>query len=119
MTPVSLAAAHVKAGKLRLLAHSGNAPVASFPEVPSFKSQGYEVEYTAWAGLVAPKGTPPHVIKILRDATRQAVKEPEVVNSHAKFDTPIAYMDADEFNAWWAKDAARLAEVVKQIGKVE
>jgi tripartite-type tricarboxylate transporter receptor subunit TctC len=119
MTPVSLAAAHVKAGKLRLLAHSGTAPVAAFPEVPSFKAQDYDVEYTAWAGLVAPKGTPPQVIKILRDAMREAVKAPEVVNSHAKLETPIAYMDADEFNAWWAKDAARLAEVVKQVGKVE
>ncbi|HKC07115.1 MAG TPA: tripartite tricarboxylate transporter substrate binding protein, partial [Methylomirabilota bacterium] len=76
MTPVSLAAAHVKAGKLRLLAHSGNGPVVAYPEVPTFKSQGYDVEYTAWAGLVAPKGTPPHVVKILRDAARQAVKEP-------------------------------------------
>jgi tripartite-type tricarboxylate transporter receptor subunit TctC len=119
MTPVSLAVAHVKAGKLRLLAHTGTAPVATYPDVPSFKSLGYDVEYTAWAGLVAPAKTPPHVIKILRDATRQAVKEPEVVTSHAKLDTPIAYMDADEFNAWWAKDAARLAEVVKKIGKVE
>ena len=70
-------------------------------------------------GLVAPRNTPAPVIKILRDATRQAVKEPEVVTSHAKLETPIAYMDADEFNAWWAKDAARLAEVVKKIGKVE
>jgi tripartite-type tricarboxylate transporter receptor subunit TctC len=119
MTPVSLAAQHVKQGKLRLLAHSGTAPVAAYPDVPSFKAQGYDVEYTAWAGLVAPKGTPPQVIKILRDAMREAVKAPEVVNSHAKLETPIAYMDADEFNAWWAKDAARLAEVVKQIGKVE
>jgi tripartite-type tricarboxylate transporter receptor subunit TctC len=119
MTPVSLAAAHVKAGKLRLLAHSGNGPVAAYPEVPTFKSQGYDVDYTAWAGLVAPKSTPPHVVKILRDAVRQAVKEPEVVTSHAKLETPVAYMDADEFNAWWAKDAARLAEVVKKIGKVE
>ena len=119
MTPVSLAAAHVKAGKLRLLAHTGTAPVAAYPEVPSFKSFGYDVEYTAWAGLVAPKNTPPAVIKILRDATRQAVKDPEVINAHAKLDTPLAYMDADEFNAWWAKDAARLAEVVKKIGKVE
>ncbi len=119
MTPASLAAAHVKAGKLRLLAHTGMAPVAAYPDVPSFKSFGYDVEYTAWAGLVAPKNTPPHIIKILREATRQAVKEPEVVNSHAKLDTPLGYMDADEFNAWWAKDAARLAEVVKKIGKVE
>jgi tripartite-type tricarboxylate transporter receptor subunit TctC len=119
MTPASLAVAHVKAGKLRFLAHTGTAPVPAYPEVPSFKSLGYDVEYTAWAGLVAPKATPPHVLKILRDAARQAVKEPEVVNSHAKLETPIAYMDADEFNAWWAKDAARLAEVVRMIGKVE
>lgn len=119
MTPVSLAAQHVKDGKLRLLAHSGAAPVAAYPDVPSFKAQGYDVEYTAWAGLVAPKGTPPHIVKILREAMREAVKAPEVVNSHAKLETPIAYMDADEFNAWWARDAAKLAEVVKQIGKVE
>ena len=119
MTPASLAVAHVKAGKLRFLVHTGTGPVPAFPEVPSLKSLGYDVEYTAWAGLVAPKATPPHVIKILRDAMRQAVKEPEVVGSHAKLETPIAYMDADEFNAWWAQDAARLAEVVKKIGKVE
>jgi tripartite-type tricarboxylate transporter receptor subunit TctC len=119
MTPASLAVAHVKAGKLRFLAHTGMGTVAAFPEVPSLKSLGYDVEYTAWAGLVAPRATPPHVIKILRDAMRQAVKEPEVVGSHAKLETPIAYMDADEFNAWWAQDAARLAEVVKKIGKVE
>jgi len=109
----------VKAGKLRLLAHSGTGPVAAYPEVPTFRSQGYDVEYTAWAGLVAPRATPPHIVKILRDATRQAVQSSEVVTSHAKLETPIAYMDADEFNAWWAKDAARLAEVVKQIGRVE
>jgi tripartite-type tricarboxylate transporter receptor subunit TctC len=119
MTPVSLAAAHLKAGKLRLLGHTGTSPVTSHPEVPSFKSLGYDVEYTAWAGLLAPRATPPAVIKILRDATRQAVKEPEVINAHAKLETPLAYMDADEFNAWWAQDAARLAQVVKKIGKVE
>src|SRR5712691_509667 len=54
MTPVSLAVAHIKAGKLRLLAHTGTAPVAAYPDVPSLKSLGYDVEYTAWEGLVAP-----------------------------------------------------------------
>jgi tripartite-type tricarboxylate transporter receptor subunit TctC len=58
-------------------------------------------------------------VKILRDAMRQAVKEPEVVNAHAKLDSPVAYLDADEFNAFWDKDARRLTEVVKAIGKVE
>jgi len=114
-----LVSPHVKAGTLRLLAHTGTEPIKAFPDVPSLKSLGYDVEYAAWAGLVAPRGTPPHVIKILRDAMRQAVKEPEVVNAHAKLDSPIAYLDADEFNAYWEKDARRLAEVVKAIGKVE
>ncbi|HEU5321211.1 MAG TPA: tripartite tricarboxylate transporter substrate binding protein, partial [Methylomirabilota bacterium] len=114
-----LVSPHVKADKLRLLAHTGAEPMKAFPGVPSLKSLGYDVEYTAWAGLVLPRGAPAHVVKILRDAMRRAVKEPEVVNAHAKLDSPVAYLDADEFNAFWDTDARKLAEVVKAIGKVE
>jgi hypothetical protein len=32
---------------------------------------------------------------------------------------PIAYQDAEEFRAWWDADAARLAEAIKRIGRVE
>lgn len=115
----SLVSPHMKTGTLRLLAHTGTAPIAAFPDVPSLKSLGYDVEYAAWAGLVAPRGTPAPVIKALRDAVRQAVKEPEVVTTSAKLDTPLSYMDADEFNAYWDRDAQRLAQVVRAIGKVE
>ncbi|HEU5321297.1 MAG TPA: tripartite tricarboxylate transporter substrate binding protein [Methylomirabilota bacterium] len=114
-----LVAPHVKPGTLRLLAHTGSEPLKAYPDVPSLKSLGYDVEYAAWAGLVAPRGTPAPVLKALRDAMRQAVREPEVVNAHARLDTPIAYLDADQFNDFWDKDARRLAEVVKAIGKVE
>jgi tripartite-type tricarboxylate transporter receptor subunit TctC len=114
-----LVSPHVKVNKLRLLAHTGHEPVKAYPDLPSLKQLGYDVEYLAWAGLVAPKGTPPHVVKVLRDAMRQAVKEPEVVNAHAKLETPVGYMDADEFNDFWRKDAERLAAVIKAIGKVE
>jgi tripartite-type tricarboxylate transporter receptor subunit TctC len=119
MSVSSLVAAQVKAGKLRLLAHSGSAPVPGYPELPSFKSLGYDVEYTAWAGLLAPRETPAHVVKILRDGMRQAVKDPVVVEAFARLNTPVAYLDAPEFNAWWDADARRLAAVVQKIGKVE
>jgi tripartite-type tricarboxylate transporter receptor subunit TctC len=119
MSVSTLVAPHLKAGKLRLLAHSGSAPLAAYPDLPSFKSLGYDVEYTAWAGLVAPRDTPSHAIKVLRDAMRQVMKDPELVGAYAKLDTPVAYLDADEFNAWWARDAQRLAAVVQKIGKVE
>lgn len=115
----SLVAPHVPTGKVRLLAHSGVGRLPAFPDVPSLKELGYDIEYSAWAGLVAPRGTPAHVLKILGDAVRQAVKEPEVVTASQKLQTPVAYQDAEEFNAWWRKDAEKLAAVIKQIGKVE
>jgi tripartite-type tricarboxylate transporter receptor subunit TctC len=117
-SPTSLVAPHAKAGKIRLLAHTGGARVAAFPDVPALKELGYDVEYYLWAGLVAPKGVAPHVVKALRESVRQAVKEPEFANAMAKLETPIAYQDADEFNAFWQKDAQALAAIVKKIGKV-
>jgi tripartite-type tricarboxylate transporter receptor subunit TctC len=115
----SLVAPHVPTGKVRLLAHSGVGRLPAFPDVPSLKELGYDIEYAAWAGLVAPRGTPAHVLKILGDAVRQAVKEPEVVTASQKLQTPVAYQDAEEFNAWWRKDAEKLAAVIKSIGKLE
>ena len=115
----SLVAPHVPTGKVRLLAHTGVGRLAAYPDVPSMKELGYDIEYYAWAGLVAPKATPPHVLKILGEAVRQAIKEPEVVNASQKLNTPIAYQDAEEFTAWWKNDAETLAAVIKKIGKVE
>jgi tripartite-type tricarboxylate transporter receptor subunit TctC len=114
----TLVAPHIKAGKIRLLAHSGTGRLAAFPDIPALKELGYDVEYYAWAGLVAPKGIPSHVFKTLRDAVRQVVQEPDFKNAMAKLETPISYQDADEFNRWWAQDAQTLAAVVKKIGKV-
>jgi tripartite-type tricarboxylate transporter receptor subunit TctC len=115
----SLVAPHLPTGKVRLLGHTGVGRLPAFPQAPSLKELGYDVEYSAWAGLVAPKGTPPHVLRILGDTVRQAVKEPEVVTASQKLQTPIAYQDAAEFNAWWRQDAQKLATVIQKIGKVE
>jgi tripartite-type tricarboxylate transporter receptor subunit TctC len=115
----TLVAPHMPTAQVRLLAHTGNGRLPAFPDVPSMKELGYDVEYAAWAGLVAPKGVPAPVLKILGDAVRQAIKEPEVVTASQKLQTPIAYQDAEEFNRWWRHDAETLAGVIKKIGKVE
>ena len=117
--PSTLVGAHVKAGKVRLLAHTGTGKLPAFPDVPALKDLGYNVEYLAWTGLMAPKATPPPVVKILRDAVRQAVQEPDFKNALAKADTPIAYMEADEFNAYIAHDAQVMGAVIRKIGKVQ
>ena len=118
-SPPALALPHVKAGKMRVLATWGATRLAAFPDVPTLKELGYDVEYYLWIGIFAPKGTPAATVKALRDAVRQSVQDPEFRSAMEKAQTPIAYQDADEFKAFWDKDAHTLAEVVKRIGKVE
>ena len=110
---------HVKAGKLRPLASWGPKRHEGFPDVPTFKELGYDIEYLIWAGMFAPKGTPEPVMKVLRDAARRAVEDGEFKTMMAKVNSPIHYLDAPDFQKFWMSDAKRLAEVVKVVGKVE
>jgi tripartite-type tricarboxylate transporter receptor subunit TctC len=110
---------HVKAGKLRPLASWGPKRHEGYPDVPTFKELGYDIEYLIWAGLFAPKGTPENVVKVLRDASRKAVEDAEFRAMMAKVNSPVHYLDAPDFQKFWMADAKRLAEVVKVVGKVE
>ena len=110
---------HIKAGTLRVLAGWGAKRLAAFPNVPTLTELGYDAEFYIWSGVFAPQATPPAAIKILREATRKAVNSPEFKSAMEKMDTPITYLDADEFKKFWYKDAERLAKAVKNIGKVQ
>ena len=110
---------HIKSGKIRPLAVTSVKRHEFFPDVPTLKELGYDVEYYLWIGLFAPKATPAPVVKVLREGTRAAVQDPEFRAALEKLSAPAAYQDADEFKAWLDGDAARLADVIKKIGKVE
>jgi tripartite-type tricarboxylate transporter receptor subunit TctC len=118
-SPPALAAPHIEAGKMRALATWGATRLAAFPDVPTMKELGYDIEYYLWTGLFAPKAVPPHIIQALRDATRRAVQDDEFKAAMDKAKTPIAYQDADEFRAFWDADAKRIAAVIQFIGKIE
>jgi hypothetical protein len=36
-----------------------------------------------------------------------------------KIETPIAYLDAPEFQKFWDRDAQRLGDAVRRIGKID
>jgi tripartite-type tricarboxylate transporter receptor subunit TctC len=110
---------HIKSGKIRALAVTSAKRHEYFPDIPTMKELGYDMEYYLWIGLFAPKATPAPIVKALRDATRQAVEDPAFKTALEKISSPIAYQDADEFKPWLEGDAARLADVIKKIGKVE
>ncbi|MBS0318972.1 MAG: tripartite tricarboxylate transporter substrate binding protein [Proteobacteria bacterium] len=67
MTPSS-ATGQIKAGDLRLLAISTASRDHFFPDVPTFKEQGFDVVESIWRGVMVKAGTPPDVLATLNAA---------------------------------------------------
>lgn len=109
----------VKAGKLRVLAHWGTAPVGAFPGVPSLKAAGYNAEYAQWSGLFIPSATPEPIAQRLRAAAKIAAQDTTVKDIILNAGSPVLYLDTPEFEKYVQLDALRMAAVVKRIGKVE
>lgn len=65
----------VKSGRLRALAISSAARVASLPDVPTFAEAGFPgVTDETWIGVFAPTGTPPAIVQRLNDAINQMLQ---------------------------------------------
>ena len=74
---------HVTAGTIRPLAISRIKRSSLFPDLPTMDEAGIKgFNLDAWAGLVAPAGTPPEVVTKLNGALRKVIDSPEV---QAKF----------------------------------
>lgn len=110
---------HIKAGKLRALAHWGTARLEALPDVPPLRDAGYAAEYAQWSGLFIPSAVPEPVAQRLRAAARAAAQDAKVREVIQNAGSPVLYQDTPEFEQYVQADAKRMAEVVKRIGKVE
>jgi len=65
-------------GKAYTLAASGAQRPSAFPDVPTFKELGYDIEGYGWYALWVPAHTPPAVVARLSQAAIAAVKSPDI-----------------------------------------
>jgi tripartite-type tricarboxylate transporter receptor subunit TctC len=111
--------AHIRAGKLRALAHWGDKPLAALPDVPSLKQAGHAVQFAQWSALFVQAGTPPAVVQRLREAARKAAADPQVLGTIGRAGSPVEYLDAPEFQRYWEADAKLMTDAVRRIGRLE
>jgi len=119
VSSLAAASAQMKAGKLRALACFSPKRAAGAPDVPTLKELGYDVEFSIWCGLFAPKGTPEPIITKVRAETKKVVEGDTFKTAIANIGDVVAHLDQPEFKAFWDADAARVEAAVQSIGKVE
>ena len=118
VSSIAAASGQMKAGKLRALACFGAQRAASAPDVPTLKELGYDVEFSLWVGLFAPKGTPTPVIDVLRDNIRKVATGDQFKAAIANIGDEVAYLDQADFAKFWDADAKRVETAVQAIGRV-
>jgi len=106
---------NVQAGTLRIIALFSEKRLALFPDVPTVKEQGIDFAMGQWRGLAAPKGTPPGVIKILHDAFKKGMEDPQFLETAKKMSVNLQYMGPDDLAKLMASDHEFYGKLVKEM----
>ena len=70
---------HVRSGRLRGLAVGGLKRSKAIPELPTVVELGYPgYEAASWFGLLAPQGTPKHIVALLNREAVKALNAPDL-----------------------------------------
>jgi tripartite-type tricarboxylate transporter receptor subunit TctC len=119
VSSLGAANAQIKAGKLRALACFSPQRTAGAPDVPTLKELGYDVEFSIWVGLFAPKGTPEPIIAKVRADTKKVVESDQFKTAIANIGDVVAHLDQPDFKTFWDADAKRVEAAVQAVGRVE
>ena len=84
-------------------------------EVPTFKEQGFDMEFASLRGMGAPKGLPADIRQKLVDAVAKSVQEPEFVAKSKEIFAPIRYLPPDEYAAAMKKADTELRALWKEV----
>lgn len=99
---------HIRAGKLRAIAVTGDKRSPVLPDVPTLAEAGVKgAEVYSWQGMAAPKGLPPAVKKKLSDAAIAAMQDPETKKRMLDQGLEIVASTPEEFTAFQLREWAR------------
>jgi tripartite-type tricarboxylate transporter receptor subunit TctC len=107
------AAPHVKSGKLRALAVSGDKRLALLPDVPTFKEAGVaEFDASVWWGFVVPAKTPKDVVAKLAAEILKALQDAGVREKLQALGAVVEPMGPEAFGKFLKAEIDKWAAVI-------
>jgi tripartite-type tricarboxylate transporter receptor subunit TctC len=108
---------HIRSGKLKALATTGETRAKTLPDLPTMREAGMS-DYlsTAWFGISAPAGTPPEIIAKLSAEGQKAVASPEFIRKMNELGYDIVGGTPEKMAAMIQDELKRWGPLVKASG---
>lgn len=113
VTPVNMP--HIRGGKLRALAVTGEKRLGVLPDVPTFIESGFKgIDLPMWFGFVIPAKASPEIIARLHKDITSTIESPEFVHAAERLGVTVIGSSPTEFTQRIKTDAALVAELAKR-----
>jgi len=113
-TPQTLA--HIRSGRLRAIAVTTAKRAEALSNIPTVGESVPGYEASDWYGVGAPKGTPPHIVKLLNQQISSIVAEPGISSRLMEFGGAPMIVSPDELQQIIVKDTEKWSKVVRASG---
>lgn len=108
---------HIRGGKMKALAVTGQQRSPLLPDVPTMAEAGVNnVVVNSWQAVAAPKGLPADVRTKLRDGVVDAMNDPAVKANLEGVGFEIVGNTPEEFDKFQADELARWKKVIQSAG---
>jgi len=116
---VSSAAGYIRSGSLIALAHTANARLPDYADLPTLKELGYpELVSTTWFSISAPANLPADIAEKINRAIVAGLSAPDMQQRFRRDGFVSVPMTMAEFDKFIAFETARLRPVIERAGLV-
>jgi len=106
---------HIKAGKLKALAITGDARAADLPDVPTLAEAGIkDMVVYSWQGFAVPKGTHAAIVQQLSKALQTALRDPQTEKTLQGLGFEVVANTPQQFTAFQQAEVKRWKDVIQK-----
>ena len=106
----------IEAGKVRILGIAAQQRIASLPDVPTLREQGFDLRVGAGRGFVAPAGIPRDAAAMLEAAMARAWKSPAWRDYARRNHYEDVYMNSAELARYLNELKPPMEQFIKELG---
>ncbi|RAU16762.1 tripartite tricarboxylate transporter substrate binding protein [Nitrincola tibetensis] len=108
---------YAKTGEMPVLASLADDRLVAFPDAPTLRELGYEIDPGEIRVVMVPKNTPDNQVERLAEVLKLATQDPRFIEiTEERILMPVVYMDGDEVHENLSNQVEGFKAVIEELG---